>query len=427
VNILTISNVYPPGVVGGYELGCAQATEALNRAGHHVTVLTSKSAALETSDRDVRAELELAPVYQFQRFQALPEPAQRHLISAANFVHLGNVRVLADTLEEVEPDVVYLWNLFGLGGLGVLGCLGHAGVPWVWHLMDAVPLFLCSLSAPDIAAERRFETLASEFGHVASGDYIACSQRVEQEIRGAGVQLSGDVHLIPNWIAGGVPPPRETFFSGGDLRIVTAGQLGEHKGTHIVIETAARLRDRGYVNFTIDIFGLGDEWPFRALAHRYGVEQFVHFREPLGQQQLVDSYASYDVFLFPTWPREPFGFAPLEAASRGCVAVVSANCGIAEWLVHGVHCLKATRDADAFADVVAEILDGHVPLEQFARRAQQIVVRDFSIGAALPAIERVLRRAAERRHDARGAASDFYPIARFAEGLMTVLLEEAVP
>ena len=424
MRIVAVSNVYPPGAVGGYELGCAQAVDALAAAGHDVVVLTSRAAAHDRPSPAIRAELELAPVYQFQRFQAMPERVQRHVISGASFVHAGNVRVLAETLEDVEPDVVYLWNLFGIGGLGLLGCLSHAGFPWVWHLMDAVPLFLCSVSAPDRAAERRIATLASEFGHFASGAYIACSTRVEREIRDAGVEMSGDVHLIPNWVPTPAPA-RRTLFDGGELRILTAGQLGEHKGTHIVVEMAAKLRDRGYVNFSVDVFGMGDAWPFRALASRFGVEEFVRFREPLGQAELFEAYGAYDLFVFPTWSREPFGFAPLEAASRGCVALVSADCGIAEWLVHRVHCLKAAREADAFADVAAAILAGNIPLDDLAHRAQQAVSRDFSLAALLPAIERVLSEAAGRRRDRPRPARDFYPVARFAEGMITALLEEA--
>ena len=34
---------------------------------------------------------------------------------------------------------------------------------------------------------------------------------------------------------------------------------------------------------------------------------------------------------------------PLEAVARGCVPVMTRRCGVAEWLVHGLHCIKADR------------------------------------------------------------------------------------
>ena len=41
MNILIISNLYPPNYLGGYELLCAQICEQLAGKGHNVTVLTT--------------------------------------------------------------------------------------------------------------------------------------------------------------------------------------------------------------------------------------------------------------------------------------------------------------------------------------------------------------------------------------------------
>ena len=41
MKILVISNLYPPDTVGGYELGCRQAVDALRALGHDVRVLTT--------------------------------------------------------------------------------------------------------------------------------------------------------------------------------------------------------------------------------------------------------------------------------------------------------------------------------------------------------------------------------------------------
>ena len=41
VKILVLSNLYPPDVIGGYELGCRQAVDALRALGHDVRVLTT--------------------------------------------------------------------------------------------------------------------------------------------------------------------------------------------------------------------------------------------------------------------------------------------------------------------------------------------------------------------------------------------------
>lgn len=421
MRILVITNLFPPDAIGGYELGCAQAVEALTDAGHDVCVLTSASSAAWPGRFELQRNLHLAPIYDAPRLETLSMAAWRHTRATASFVNAANVQIAGTALDEFQPDVVYLWNLFGLGGLGLLALLRHLGVPWVWHVMDAIPPLLCSFGAPQLA----FDGLAREFGRAISGDYIVCSTRVADEIRNAGIDLGSSVHAIPNWVAGPPPPPRARWFAGDHLRIMNAGQIGQHKGTHILIETAAHLLERGYANFSIDIFGIGDDWAFRGLANQLGVHKIVTFKRPRPQEELLSVYSDYDVFAFPTWAREPFGFAPLEAASRGCIPIISGECGIAEWFVDGVDCLKAPRESGAFADRISQILSGDIDAETFGKLSQRIVWREFHIHRIVPQIEAILENAARRSRSNGLPAADFYPLARIAESLTDVLITEA--
>ena len=64
--------------------------------------------------------------------------AESTLVSASNVYAPGPRAV-----EDFRPDVAYAWMLVGIGGLGLMATLRHLGVPWLWHLMDDVPLALC--------------------------------------------------------------------------------------------------------------------------------------------------------------------------------------------------------------------------------------------------------------------------------------------
>ena len=64
--------------------------------------------------------------------------------SSPNLLDSGNVYALITTLEEFQPDVCHLWNLVGIGGAALVGALEYLGVPWLWHLGDAVPAQICS-------------------------------------------------------------------------------------------------------------------------------------------------------------------------------------------------------------------------------------------------------------------------------------------
>lgn len=420
MKVLAVTNLYPPEFLGGYELACAQMVSALRSAGHEVVVVTSVPVgAIDLHEPGLSRVLELPPIYDGAQMQSVSTETRQYFHLHSCTVNAANVRALGATIEEFRPDVAYLWNVLGIGGLAVLGLLDHQGVPWVWHLADATPRELCGFgtTGPEVARE---------LGRVFPGRYIVCSSHVLGEIRAAGVELGGRVDVIPNWVYGSAPPPRSEFFGGGELRILTAsGTLVEAKGTHILIEAAARLRDHGFANFTIDIYGQENDPRFRGLVHRHDVAGLVRLMGPRSHEEMIELYHGYDVFAFPTWTREPTAFAPLEAASAGCVPLFTHDCGNAEWMIDEVDCLKAPRTADAFAHRLAQILVGDVDVAAIGRRAQAVVWREFHISAAAAQVEAILTAAAAERRVPRGNAGEYYALARYAEGVLHALLQEA--
>ena len=334
-------------------------------------------------------------------------------------VNAYNVHVLTTALEELDPDVVYVCNLIGLGGLALIACLKYLKVPWVWQLGDNVPGTLCGSS------RGTYKVLAEEFSRQIEGHYIVVSQQLIQQIEAQGVTLRGDVETLPAWIVGDRPAARTSFYHGGTLRIMSVGQVARHKGIDILIAAAAKLRNAGCNDFVIDVYGKVYSPDFADAIRTLELAGHVTLKGIRPQPEIMARYGDYHVFAFPTMEREPFGLVPLEAAARGCVPVITQRCGIAEWLVHGVHCLKAARTPQAFAQVFQLIADGKIDLEPIARRGAAAAWRDFHIDAILPRIERKLSAAARRPRAGAGTAAEAYRLARMAEQLTQVLIAEA--
>ncbi|HEV3003049.1 MAG TPA: glycosyltransferase family 4 protein [Pirellulales bacterium] len=421
MKVLVVSNLYPPDFIGGYELCCRQVVDGLLDRGHDVRVLTSAPRTPCPDQQHVHRLFKLANCYDAS-FLLHSSMATRSLWHAeANLASAFNVHVLARALERFRPDVVYFWNLVGLGGLGLVGCLRHLGTPWVWYLGDCVPRLLCS---PD---GQLLEAVAAQFSRQVSGYYMPVSQRVVDENEEAGVRLNGTVDIVPNWVVGPRPPERTSYFRPGQtLRIVSAGQMGRHKGIDLLIGAARLLRDRGFENFAIDLYGKVMDPTIVPIALEQGVADRVTFKGTCPQDKLVERYArhEYDVFAFPTWEREPFGCAPLEAAAYGCVMAISASCGIGEWFVDGVHCLKVERSARGFADLFQEILEGRLALEPIGRRASAVIWRDFRLDALLTRIEEALATAARAPRATRGTPAEAYRLALLAERLTQIMVQE---
>lgn len=421
MRILVVTNLYPPDFTGGYELGCSQAASALRGRGHEVRILTSAPRSPVPAAPDVCRWLCLTDLSN-PYCGARSRPAAAALQEAqSHFVCAFNVHRLIATLDEFRPDVCYIWNLIGLGGLGVMACLEHLGLPWVWHLMDAVPLVLCSRGGQVLPS------LAHELERRLGGRYLACSRRLVREIGAGGVPIEGRVEIVPNWVAGQRQPPRTRFYHGGTLRLISAGQIGRHKGMDLIIKAAALLRHRGYEDFDVDLYGKVTDPSFPHWIEKLGLGGHVALRGQCPPDKLAALYGehAHDVFLFPTWEREPFAFAPLEAASHGCVPLMSRDCGNADWFIHGLDCLKARREPDAFATILADVFEGRIDLETLGRQAQATVWRHFHLDVLLPRIEDALTAEARRPRLAAGTADEAYQIAVLAEKLTQVLTQEA--
>lgn len=422
MKVLALSNLYPPDFIGGYELACAHIVEALAARGHAVRVLTCAPRQPVPHDPRVARTFRLADIYDAYTMQRLGEPGRRQRQIEAHLISASNVHAMIRELEDFAPDVVYVCNLIGLGGLGLMAALQFLKVPWVWQLGDSVPAVLCSRWNGVVPA------LAREFEEQIQGTYVLVSRRVAREIEEAGLRLRGRIEYLPNWICGERPAPRATFYQGGHLRIVSAGVISRHthKGMDIIIQAAAELRAQGRDNFSVDLYGRIGDHSFQAEIQRLGLERHVTLKGVLPQTELIERFGSYDLFAFPTWDREPFGMAPLEALSRGCVPVMSQVCGISEWLVDGVHCLKAERSARAFAAVWADVLDGRIALEPLARRGVAAAWRDFHVEVVLDRIESLLSEAATRDRTGAGDPSEAYRLALLAEKLSQLLVVESV-
>ena len=421
MNVLVLSNLYLPDFIGGYEVACKQVVDALLARGHDVRVLTSVPRTPVPKVAHVLRRFRLADEW---NPNVLGLFAVNHLMvhAQSRFVNAHNVYELTRTVQDWAPDVAYLGNLVGLGGLGLVCALQHLGVPWVWQLGDCAPALLC--------AGRRgpYPGLAAEFSRSSRGAYICVSQSVRRETERHGIALNGRIEILPYWITGSRPAPRRSHYQGGHLRVMSAGSVNRDKGTDILIEAAARLRTLGVTDFSVDIYGKVGDPSLAHMIRALGLEEFVTLKGPRPHAELTELYSKYDVFVFPTSEREPFGMVPIEAAARECVPLITRRCGVSEWLVHGVHCLKAARNPEAFASALVDVSTGAIPLAPIARRASEAAWRDFHLDAIVPKIESVLADSAipnRVRIDPK-SASDLYRMARMAEHLAEGLVEEAM-
>ena len=132
--ILVLGLRYPPHHTGGYEVACRDVVEGLVERGHQVVVLTSdlrEPGVVDPVDerrgpvpvrRDLPAWFRADALY-------VPGPLERWRRERA-----GQAALRA-TLDEVRPDVVFVWQMGALS-LGLLATIAERGIPLVYAVFD---------------------------------------------------------------------------------------------------------------------------------------------------------------------------------------------------------------------------------------------------------------------------------------------------
>lgn len=402
MKILVVSNLYPPYFLGGYELGCSNVATELARRGHEVQVLTTPNHARDAEPAgDTAGNVKVCRHLSLRQFQVKqPYEAAVNALFAfeSNVSNYTNTTILLDAVRDFRPDCVYLFNLVGIGGISLIDALNGLSFPWVLHLMDHVIAELQIGMKPQVLSV--FNAHSGEI--YSAGRLISMSQHLLREIENiCGYALRSECHIVPGWVDASVEPLERSYGRGGKWKFVSAGAVYEHKGMNIIIDAAKALKDAGVENFSIDIYGDGAVAHYIDQSKQRNLGAQVRFLGPRSQKELIEIFQNSDIFLFPTWEREPFGFAPLEAASVGCIPVITATSGAAERLVNGVHCLKIERSSTSLAQRMMDVCRGDLDFETLSRNAQNLVRQDLSFRHCIAAIEKILSASSLSRSSAK--------------------------
>lgn len=385
MKILVLSNFFPPEFLGGYELGCAQIVEQMRQQGHEVRVLCSIAyeTLVSATEPGVNRAFSLANLYYGVQ---IADTHCRLVQHQARVSYFPNVYQLLQTLRQFEPDIVYCFNLLGLGGLGILDALDSVGIPWVWHLMDRVPAQLVENVSDQVSL-----LFSCGKGNFSTGTHISMSQVLLDEIDSFNINLGNRVYIVPGWVTPLSPsPPKRDYSPDGITRFVFAGSISSNKGVDLILDAANHLREEGVESFSIDFYGSGDVQKYISIAARLGISNQVRFMGSCIREKLLEKYQNYDVLLFPSWEREPFGFVPIEAAAEGCAVIMTRQVGAAERLVGGVHCLKVNRVVQEISRAMRELISDPSLLESLARRGCSFVRQDLSLSKLGSDIETIL-------------------------------------
>lgn len=365
MRILTLTNLYPPFYVGGYELRCAAITEALRQRGHDVRVLTSNHGL----------DANLQPEHQshVQRDLRIHGYYGHPWLGLGQLQHLEthNNQTLRHAIADFQPDVVHVWCMNGLSKSLCL-TLQQLGIPTVYDVSDH--WILRSLKAD----------VWLDWWNRREGSFTSKAQRTLWSLLGRRETLHA---LAPTNPVSDIRFPR-LYFTSARLRELTAeqgydvhhgsvihcpvdtdqfsgtpvdreprnwlwvGRLAEDKGIYTALRALALLKE--HFQGELRIYGKGDAdyvAELKRFAKDHALPVSWHSATP---DQMPDVYRAHDALLFTSEWEEPFALTPLEAMSCGLPVIGTMTGGSRELFRHGENAL--TYDAGDPGQLAERIL-----------------------------------------------------------------------
>jgi glycogen(starch) synthase len=359
VRVLSVGSVYPPHLLGGYEVMWQGVSHALVHQGHASRVLCSDYHSPEVPDPgpdDSGVHRELEWYWKDHGWPRLPWGARVEL-------ERHNAAVFARHVREFRPDVVAFWPMGGMS-LSLITAAQRAGLPAICFAHDPWTIYgphrdqwLHGWSRPGWRQLRRLGEriwqLPTEVD-LTQGSWVFCSEWMRQ---GSGLApLHGRQTVLTPGIEARFleqPPVPPRAWSG---ELLYLGRVVEQKGVLSAIEALALLPEG-----RLTILGSGDGDYRRELGARaagLGVADRVRFRAPVRRELIPAVYGAADVVLHPVLWGEPWGLVPLEAMGVGRPVIATGQGGSADFLRDRGNCLlHPPGDAAALAAQIRALAD----------------------------------------------------------------------
>ncbi len=404
MNILFISNLYPPNAVGGYERLCADVAAAFVDRGHRVTVLTSSFGAQVSRHPGQVVHQAMRLLVGDSIYDGFDgTDAQRHAINRSN------VRAVRQLIEHVQPDVIYCWNLYGLDP-SLLDALARSGVPVLlmltdnWLLAARNPAFVAEFFRTEVLAPHCKDTPSATLETVRQPALpfaaIFGAAYMRDFYRRGGVTFQRDA-VIHNGVRQIAPDQarfrdRRSTVREGHLNLLFAGRIVDVKGVHVVIEAMPRIRDlcgpRHKVNLSI-IGDVHDKAYFDRLmsaAHASGCADGIAFLPSVAEGALFDLFQNHDVYVFPSL-YEPFSLTLILALAAGIPTIASRVGGNVE-IVHDNESglLFDRADTEGLARAVARLAGDPALRERIAAGGRSIAA-GFTFAHMIEGMERFIK------------------------------------
>lgn len=417
MNILFVSNFYPPHTMGGYEIHCALKASRLAARGHKVRVLTSIYGGDGTTGDPISdgipidRRLPYASDRRHWRLRQLWEYEWRGTTAART------------ALRSAQTDVIYVWNMWWMP-LSTLLVLQQSGIPivyqidhnWMLEWVPDDPWLKRWRPGPGTWKNRARELLRPALRHLGilttfeqietrAMIFVSRYRRNEHVAkfpRGAPANITK--HVIYNGIdipAEPRTPNRNAEYTPGEpLRLLYVSRyLTPAKGIDTVLQALDQLRTAGHTSVRLDVFGEffpgHDAFQAEVSALAEVLAEVVTLHGALPRADLLPLYAHFDALVFASKVAEGLPLTLVEALAHGLPVIGTPVGGAAEAMPQAGSLTYPPRDAVALAENIRRLCDEPGLLQRLSIGAFDAAQRRFDLARTVVQTEDALLKATE--------------------------------
>jgi glycogen(starch) synthase len=392
--VLVVSNLFPPAVLGGYEVECSGVVERLRRD-HEVLVLTSRRGRSRAPEPGVARLLDFLPRRPLTRILS-----PFHAIRAA--------RATRKVLRTFRPEVVYVWNGAQIPQVAIrLLELSGARMAyrvcehWFGNLYET-DAFMNGLRGGRWSALMRFTNLFPPL-RVDPREPVDVAVCWNSETVKRMTPVPDTARAVLERVV--IPATRQSeAFAGLERRpaaeptIAFVGRVAPEKGIEVIIRALSLLRREHGLVVSLEVVGTGEKGLLRelkSLAGELGVAEQVHWVGRLDTEGLQRLLPSLHALVVPSTWEEPAPLVIVEGALAGVPLVASRVGGIPDMVRDGEEALLfPPGDEAALCEALRRTLTEAEETAERAKRATERV-QAFRIGRYEEAMDGFLQAGIE--------------------------------
>jgi glycosyltransferase involved in cell wall biosynthesis len=301
MKICLISNLYPPNVLGGAEVSVKKVSEELVKKGHEVIVITTP---FSENDVEIINGVKIYQVKPLNLYEIYHHPNQSMLLKPLwHIIDLWNPydeRIIENILKTENPDVVHIHNFKGLS-LSSFAPAKSLKIPLVFTAHDySLVCMRANLLNSSGEICKNPSALCKIYNqiqkHLAKNKVdllISPSQFVINKLKSNGLFKDVKSKKIPLGIELKDNEKFEKDYS--QTNILYVGNLGEHKGVHILLKAFRKIENR---NIRLDIVGKGlCSEKLKSMSEN---DNRIKFHDFLEGKELIKMYQQANLTVVPS-------------------------------------------------------------------------------------------------------------------------------